>query len=874
MNTLAELQEWNDFRTFTKARLNRIPEQGAPIFISVDPVDFTHYTGNAVLLGNKCTALLRALKREGIRFKEGTCTLDGKELRVDGVPGTLIKQATLTFKKLALGFAVAKAEAAAEAETLDGDPQADKQRVAWTKLKKAEFPALREAIQAGAPEADKLKRLVAAAGVAEKQGDFETATKALQRAVEIQRAGPGTSEAAPAQADPDRAAFAKRKAELAPEIKRAVQSGGPSATDLRQVVQQMAAQEKSGQYAQGLATLERASTLLEGGEADATEELGTLVAWDQYRQYMKLELKKVGADAVPFFVSKQPRVFMEGDKEFKGIVVLAGPKAGLMVRRLKKEKVTFLEYTCRANGKELEVEGIQGARLKLANRTFKRLKLGYSATSTEAEPEGEGAEPGAGPTPAYKRQRKQVFGQLKEALAASAPNTAELRATAAEVLAQEAAADHAAAEASLGRLGEQLAAGATQTPDQAPSETGVPESGATESPTATGQDARAEFEALRKALLPGLREALADEAADPDLRARVEAMQAAFKGGDFASALTQLREIEAEIEGAEPEVELDSLENWDQYTAYMKAQLKKVKTKPTFFFVSRKPQTFDVGGSSWKGVAVIAGRKSDLLARKLKKDGVIFEEGSCTRAGKVLTVEGLPHELVRKASKTFLKLKLGFKCLAADDPGDEESEVPFDERYEALQPRLLEAVRLAPDRATNLQMRNGVARESADAGDLERAASVLDLLEPIVEEILAGGGAGATEGESSGSLVAYRQALLAFRERRSEISGGIAALQRAIPAGMPEEAELAEELAGQLQAMYDEIDDAVDAAINAADQPGQPVPPAVRSRLAAILADVSANPLISHVDSNPFVPLSIGSTLKSSLTDIRTKMPA
>lgn len=857
MNDLAELQEWNDYRSYTKAELSRIPPQGAPIHISVEPVDFTRYTGNAVLLGKKCTGLLRALKRDGLRFKEGTCTLDGKELRVDGVPGTLLKQARLTFKKLALGYEVTRADELPE--TLDGDPSADAGRAAWAKLKKEQLAPVRAAIEAGSPESEKLKRLVQAAGVAEKQGDFDTASKALRRAVGLQRAAPAAQGAAAARPDPDRTAFQQRKAELAPEIKRAVQAGGPAAAGLRQVVQEMAAQEKSGQYAQGLATLERASTLLASPPEEAPAgEAGTLVAWSQYRQYMKLELKKVGADPMPFFVSKQPRVFTDDGKEFKGVVVLAGPKAPQMVRRLKQEKVVFLEYTCRAEGKELVVEEIQGARLKLANRTLKRLKLGYAATSADgdAEPAAEG-----GPTPAYTRQRQQVFVQLKQALAASAPNTAELRAAAADVLARETAADHAGAEQALARLAEQLAGGAASAP---------------ETEAAAEPEARAQFEALRAELLPRIREALAQEGGDEELREAVARMQAAFQGGDFAGALEAAREVQAHLdEEGEPEVELDSLENWEQYTAYMKAQLKKVKTKPAFFFVSRKPQTFDVNGSSWKGVAVLAGRKSDLLARKLKKDGVIFEEGRCTRAGKLLEVEGLPHELVRKANKTLLKLKLGFKCLATDDPGGEdaeEGEGTFEERYAALQPRLLEALRAAPDRAANLQMRNGVAREAADAGDTARAESVLDLLEPLVEEILAGGAEGA--GEDTGNLVAYRQALLAFRQRRSEISGGIASLQRAIPAGMPEEAELAEELAQELQSMYDRIDDAVDAAINAAERPDQPVPPEVRAQIASFLSDVSSNPLIAHIDANPFVPLSIGSALKSSLTDIRAKMPA
>src|SRR3954464_14187636 len=64
-------------------------------------------------------------------------------------------------------------------------------------------------------------------------------------------------------------------------------------------------------------------------------------------------------------------------------------------------------------------------------------------------------------------------------------------------------------------------------------------------------------------------------------------------------------------------------------------------------------------------------------------------------------------------------------------------------------------------------------------------------------------------------LIAYRQALLAYRGAKDSIAAKLTELRKAIPAAMPNEAELADSVAAQLGELNDELGDAIDAAMNA-----------------------------------------------------------
>jgi hypothetical protein len=115
----------------------------------------------------------------------------------------------------------------------------------------------------------------------------------------------------------------------------------------------------------------------------------------------------------------------------------------------------------------------------------------------------------------------------------------------------------------------------------------------------------------------------------------------------------------------------EDLQSWDDYHEFMKSQLNLLAGAGEPFFVSKDKFSFDIAGKPWNGFAVLVGTKGTPCARKLQKEGLIFREGTCSRQGKELSVNGLEPRLVKEAAKTLKKLLLGFKIagVEADDEG-------------------------------------------------------------------------------------------------------------------------------------------------------------------------------------------------------------
>ena len=116
--------------------------------------------------------------------------------------------------------------------------------------------------------------------------------------------------------------------------------------------------------------------------------------------------------------------------------------------------------------------------------------------------------------------------------------------------------------------------------------------------------------------------------------------------------------------------------------------------------------------------------------------------------------------------------------------------------------------------------------------------------------------------------------MLAFRQAASVVDGRIISLKAAIPARLPDETQLANALAEFLGEYNEALLDAVDEAMNVADNPGSPVTQMVVDQLRDYAAEVVVNPLIRHVDKNPFgVSMNVGKTLGDALAAIRAAMP-
>ena len=121
-------------------------------------------------------------------------------------------------------------------------------------------------------------------------------------------------------------------------------------------------------------------------------------------------------------------------------------------------------------------------------------------------------------------------------------------------------------------------------------------------------------------------------------------------------------------------------------------------------------------------------------------------------------------------------------------------------------------------------------------------------------------------------IVAYRKALLEFGVARQLVARQIADLVKAIPAVLPDEADLAEAVAEEIEALNDVIGDAIDAAMNAAQNERAPYTAATRKVIEGYLQRLASDPMVKHVDSNPFSPVSVAATLGAALTAIATRI--
>ncbi len=112
--------------------------------------------------------------------------------------------------------------------------------------------------------------------------------------------------------------------------------------------------------------------------------------------------------------------------------------------------------------------------------------------------------------------------------------------------------------------------------------------------------------------------------------------------------------------------------------------------------------------------------------------------------------------------------------------------------------------------------------------------------------------------------VAYRKALLGFSKAKAQVWSQFDQFTSALAKELPEEATLAKQVSDQLAKLNNEIGAVVDHALNASGGADDKV----RSKIEAYAARLAGDPLIEHLDDNPFVSLSIKSTLSGALQDI------
>jgi len=136
----------------------------------------------------------------------------------------------------------------------------------------------------------------------------------------------------------------------------------------------------------------------------------------------------------------------------------------------------------------------------------------------------------------------------------------------------------------------------------------------------------------------------------------------------------------------------EELKSWADYRILMRERVKQLSPEPEPVYVSKARFEFDVNGKVWRGHAVLFGKKSRQMAMKLRKEGVLFLEGTVTADGKRLTLTGLSGKLLEGAEKTFKRLKLGIQLVGGSNGEDEEEDLQLKRKLGKAAQRIEKAV--------------------------------------------------------------------------------------------------------------------------------------------------------------------------------------
>ncbi|MCA8977184.1 MAG: hypothetical protein KDC98_20855 [Planctomycetes bacterium] len=131
---------------------------------------------------------------------------------------------------------------------------------------------------------------------------------------------------------------------------------------------------------------------------------------------------------------------------------------------------------------------------------------------------------------------------------------------------------------------------------------------------------------------------------------------------------------------------LDDLADWQGYRRFLVTELKSLPDGSPFH-VSRDDFDFEVKGKPWAGRVVLFGAKGDASMTALKKLGIQFRSGTCSKAGKQLSVTGLSGSLLKAGNKTFDKLPLDCVAVEADGAAKADGEKGAAEQGKAEQGR-------------------------------------------------------------------------------------------------------------------------------------------------------------------------------------------
>jgi hypothetical protein len=380
-------------------------------------------------------------------------------------------------------------------------------------------------------------------------------------------------------------------------------------------------------------------------------------------------------------------------------------------------------------------------------------------------------------------------------------------------------------------------------------ETGAPPSGesttAEQAPTRSREQLAYEMQ-LRDIAGP-LKVAMADRPGDvARLKALLKFATQKADAGDYGEALMGLNALAGVIEGATAPGGQEQGSTTSQAT-------REVKSADAFnarlgALLPRIQQALKAGGAQ---------------AAELKR--LVADAGTAARD----KTYDIANQLLDQAEQLLEKAPAKESGTAKPGPADEAGWLRRLESTETIYQMVLGQ---NPADATKLRAVMSYANEQAETGQYAKAIAALDRLDGLLAQAQAAGAGGQAGYEG---LVAYRKTLLALREAVAKADAQINALKAAIPAGAPEEVELADDLAEALLEYTGDVYAAVDKAMNQSENQATPVTKALADEINRFVRDLQANPLVKHVDANPFkVPVSVGGTLGAALDAVRKAMPA
>ncbi len=322
---------------------------------------------------------------------------------------------------------------------------------------------------------------------------------------------------------------------------------------------------------------------------------------------------------------------------------------------------------------------------------------------------------------------------------------------------------------------------------------------------------------------------------------------------------------------------LEDLKNWEEYRDFFRAQLKLLDEEDCPVYVSKAEIDFEIDSGPWSGHVLLVGKKAEAVVQKLRKEGVSFREGICSKRGKTLVVDELPDALVKAARRTLQKLLPGLKILSGEDAqeddegGTDDAAGATDEGLESALQRIKDELSSRIDSAVEVggeisETIASLVREASDREEDEDLAGAIQSYEEIRSQL------SEPEDELARHSERIRKAAAVWRMTEDVATRQLRRLQKAILAlEHPHAVPVITGLESALTRLGD-FDAEASAAAEAAQRGDVEALGRARRRfrrkIEALLAQVQEDELIRDLDSNPAVELSLRETIVHSLNKL------